>query len=54
MSASPGYFSVFKIPLIQGRDFNEQDTTGAAGVVIINENMAKQYWPKGSPSANNL
>ncbi len=49
MSVSPGYFSVFKIPLIQGRDFNTQDTTGAAGVVTINEAMAKQYWPKGSP-----
>jgi predicted permease len=49
MSASPGYFSVFKIPLLQGRDFNIQDSTGAAGVVIINEAMAKQYWPKGNP-----
>ena len=49
MSASPGYFSVFKIPLLQGRDFSKQDTTGAAGVVIINETMAKQYWPNGSP-----
>ena len=49
MSASPGYFSVFKIPLLQGRDFNIQDSTGAAGVVIINQAMAKQYWPKGNP-----
>jgi putative ABC transport system permease protein len=49
MSASPGYFSVFKIPLLQGRDFNTRDSTGAAGVVIINETMAKQYWPKGNP-----
>lgn len=49
MSASPGYFSVFKIPILQGRDFNIQDSTGAAGVVIINQTMAKQYWPKGSP-----
>lgn len=49
MSASPGYFSVFKIPILQGRDFTTRDTTGAAGVVIINEAMAKEYWPKGSP-----
>lgn len=49
MSASPGYFSVFKIPILQGRDFSIRDTTGAAGVVIINQTMAKQYWPKGSP-----
>jgi putative ABC transport system permease protein len=49
MSVSPGYFSVFKIPILQGRDFNTQDSTGAAGVVIINQAMAKQYWPKSSP-----
>jgi len=49
MSASPGYFSVFKIPILQGRDFSVQDTTGAAGVVIINETMAKKFWPKRDP-----
>ena len=49
MSASPGYFSVFKIPVIEGRAFTEQDTTGAPGVVLINEAMAKQYWPKQNP-----
>ena len=49
MSASPGYFSVFKIPILQGRDFNDSGSTGAAGVVIINEAMAKKYWPKGNP-----
>jgi predicted permease len=49
MSASPGYFSVFKIPIIQGHDFTPQDSTGAPGVVIINEAMARQYWPKQNP-----
>ncbi|HTV07097.1 MAG TPA: ABC transporter permease [Acidobacteriaceae bacterium] len=49
MSASPGYFSVFKIPIIEGRAFTTQDTTGAPGVVLINEAMAKQYWPKQNP-----
>jgi predicted permease len=49
MSASPGYFSVYKIPILSGRDFNLQDSTGAPGVVLINETMAKQYWPKENP-----
>jgi putative ABC transport system permease protein len=49
MSASPGYFSVFKIPILRGRDFTEQDSTGAPGVVLINQAMAKQYWPKEDP-----
>jgi putative ABC transport system permease protein len=47
MSASPGYFAVFGIPILKGRDFNNLDSNGAAGVVIINETLAKKYWPKG-------
>lgn len=47
MSASPGYFSVFGIPILQGRDFNNLDSNGAAGVVIINQTLEKKYWPKG-------
>ncbi|HEY1810415.1 MAG TPA: ABC transporter permease, partial [Acidobacteriaceae bacterium] len=49
MSASPGYFSVFRIPILSGRDFTEQDTGSSPLVVLINETMAKKYWPKGSP-----
>jgi predicted permease len=49
MSASPGYFQAFKIPILRGRDFTEQDSTGAPGVVLINHAMAKQYWPKDDP-----
>ncbi|HEX5234068.1 MAG TPA: ABC transporter permease [Silvibacterium sp.] len=49
MSASPGYFDVFKIPILRGRDFTIRDSTGAPGVVLINETMAKQYWPKDNP-----
>ena len=49
MSASPGYLSVFKIPLLRGRDFTEQDDGSAPGVVIVNETLAKKYWPKQDP-----
>lgn len=49
MSASPGYLSVFKIPLQRGRDFTEQDDGSAPGVVIINEALAKKFWPKQDP-----
>ena len=49
MSVSPGYFSVFHIPILQGRDFTQQDDASAPGVVIINEAMARQYWPKQNP-----
>jgi putative ABC transport system permease protein len=46
-SVSPGYFSVFRIPLMHGRAFSELDVAGAEPVVVINETMAKQFWPKG-------
>jgi putative ABC transport system permease protein len=43
---SPQYFEVFRIPLLRGRAFTEQDDAGSAHVVVINEAMAKQFWPK--------
>jgi predicted permease len=43
---SPHYFQVFKIPLLRGRPFAETDTGASARVVIINDAMAKKYWPK--------
>ena len=49
MTISPGYFEVFKIPVKRGRSFGDQDKGGSPPVVIINEAMARRYWPKGDP-----
>ena len=49
LTISPDYFRVFKIPLMRGRYFTDHDDGGAAGVVIINQAMARQFWPKGDP-----
>jgi putative ABC transport system permease protein len=49
MTVSPGYFEVFKIPVKRGRSFVDRDDSHAPGVVIINEAMARQFWPKGDP-----
>ncbi len=46
---SSGYFDVFRIPMLRGRDFNDRDTAGSGGVVIINQAMSKQFWPQGDP-----
>jgi len=47
MAVSPGYFEAFKIPILRGREFTDNDTGGAQGVAIINEAMAKQFWKNG-------
>jgi len=53
-TVSPGYFEVFRIPVIRGRSFTERDGHGSAPVVIINESMAKKFWPKGDPLADRI
>ena len=42
---TPDYFRVIKTPLLRGRFFSESDNTDAPGVVIINDALAKKYWP---------
>ena len=42
---TPGYFSAMGIPLVAGRDFAESDTEKSAGVVIVNETLARRFWP---------
>jgi predicted permease len=51
---SPGYFDVFGIPILKGRDFSFADDAGGQGVVIINEAMARRYWPSGDPLNDQL
>lgn len=43
--ATPDYFDGLGIPLRAGRNLSEQDTEGQPGVVVINETMARRYWP---------
>ena len=47
LTMSPHYFDVFRIPLISGRVFTDQDNGAADRVVVINQALAKEYWPKG-------
>jgi putative ABC transport system permease protein len=51
---SPAYFRAFKIPILRGRAFTDQDAGGAPGVAIINQAMAKRYWPTGDPLADRI
>jgi len=42
---TPVYFATMRIPLRQGRDFSWSDTPETQALIIINEAMAKTYWP---------
>ncbi len=46
---SPDYLRVMGIPLIKGRDFDERDIKGAPEVVIINEELARRFFPDEDP-----
>jgi len=45
----PGYFESLGIPLVRGRYFEQRDNEKGAPVAIIDETMAKTYWPKEDP-----
>ncbi len=42
---APNFFKTLRIPLIKGREFTDSDRKDTAPVVIINEAMAKHFWP---------
>ena len=46
---APGYFEVFRIPVVRGRTFTDRDNAAGAPVVIINEAVAKKYWTDSDP-----
>ena len=48
-TVSSGYFEVFNIPVKRGRTFEDRDDGRGAPVAIINEAMARQFWPQGNP-----
>ena len=43
----PNYFETMGIPIRQGREYNDTDTLQSPRTLVINETMAKRYWPEG-------
>lgn len=54
MSITPGYLSLFKIPVLQGRDFVDNDTTSAPLVALVNEAFAREYFSHEDPIGQHI
>lgn len=52
--AGPEYFHVLQIPLRSGRVFNDHDTHNADSVAIVNQELARIYWPGQDPLGKQL
>lgn len=48
-NATADYFRAMEIPLLAGRVFNDHDTPDGPPVMLIDEKMAKRFWPSESP-----
>jgi predicted permease len=53
-SVTPDYFKALGIPLKAGRLFTDQDRTDTQWVAVVDENLARQYWPGASPLGQHL
>ena len=46
---SGGYFAAMRVPLVAGREFDDHDTRASEHVVVINDELARRYFPGASP-----
>ncbi|MGC2110603.1 MAG: FtsX-like permease family protein, partial [Candidatus Korobacteraceae bacterium] len=52
--ATPQYFSTLRIPILMGRTFTAQDRQGTQLVAVIDDVLARQYWPGENPIGQHL
>jgi putative ABC transport system permease protein len=48
------YFHTLRVPILRGREFRSQDSIGGSPVAVINEAMARRFWPDEDPIARYL
>jgi putative ABC transport system permease protein len=46
---APGYFATMRTPLLEGRDFNQRDTGEVPRVAIVNQALARKFFPGADP-----
>jgi len=54
LTVQPGYFRTLRIRLLKGRDFDAADRAGAHAVIVINESLARVYFPNDDPLGQHL
>ncbi|HYX54357.1 MAG TPA: ABC transporter permease, partial [Candidatus Limnocylindrales bacterium] len=53
-AVSPAWFKTLRVPLKLGREFTDADNAQSPKVVIINETLARRYWPNQNPIGHHL
>ena len=53
-TVSPGYFAILRIPLLQGRVWSEAENRTGAHVAVVNETLARRYFPNGSAIGHSI
>lgn len=54
LTVTPDYFHAMRMPIVKGRNFTDQDKTGAPPVVLIDEMLAAQFFPAEDPIGKRL
>jgi predicted permease len=53
-TVNAAYFQTMRIPLLAGRSFSEAEDSHAPVVAVINETLARRFWPNGNPVGAHL
>ena len=53
-TVTPGYFSAMQIPVLQGRTFTNSDNASAPPVVLVNRELARQFFPGNNPVGQHI
>lgn len=51
---TPGYLETLRVPLVRGRLFTDSDVPPASAVIIVDEQLAKRFWPNVDPIGRRL
>lgn len=51
---SPGFFATLGVPIVRGRPLDENDRAGGPDVALINESLARKFWPNEDPLGKSI